>query len=320
MLDALGRQINYMRISITDRCNLRCRYCMPQDIPSVPHEAVLRYEEVLRLCRIAVGLGITRFRVTGGEPLARKGAPEFLAALREVPGVETLGLTTNGVLLAETLERLRPAKLDWVNISLDTLSPQRYHSLTGTDGLQSVLAGIHGALEEGLAVKLNAVLMRGVNEDEILPLADMARRLPVDVRFIELMPVGAAQGMERIPGAEALAVIKKAYGDLTPSATQGNGPARYWQSASLKGRIGFINALGEHFCGGCNRVRLSSQGFLRLCLYQEDGVDLRALLRSGVGDGEIARAMEQGIRAKPLGHCLDRGQDGGLQGLSGIGG
>lgn len=320
MLDALGRDIHYLRISITDRCNLRCRYCMPVAIPSVPHEEILRYEEILRLCRIAVSLGITRFRVTGGEPLARKGAAEFLGALREVPGVETLGLTTNGVLLAETLERLRPAKLDWVNISLDTLSPQRYRELTGTDGLERVLAGLRGALAEGLAVKLNAVLMRGFNEDEILPLADMARKLPVDVRFIELMPLDAAKDMERIPGAEVLEALRKAYPNLAPSAAQGNGPARYWQSPSLLGRIGFINPLGEHFCGGCNRVRLSSQGFLRLCLYQEDGVDLRALLRSGAGDREIAQAMERGIRAKPVGHCLESGQDGGLTGLSSIGG
>ena len=320
MLDALDREINYLRISITARCNLRCRYCMPGDIPSVPHEAVLRYEEILRICRIAASVGITRLRITGGEPLVRKGAPELLAALRQVPEVETIALTTNGVLLAQYLDRLRPARLDWVNISLDTLSRSRYRDLTGVDGLPQAMEGILGALAAGLAVKLNCVLMRGINEDEILPLAELVLKLPLDVRFIELMPVGAARGLTRVPGTEVLRVLKSAYPDLIPAAARGNGPARYYHSPAFLGRVGFIDAIGEHFCGECNRVRLSSQGFLRLCLYHGEGLDLRGLLRSGADDGELRRAMEQAIGGKPEGHCLEAGDTGGLQGLSGIGG
>lgn len=320
MLDALGREINYLRISITDRCNLRCRYCLPQGVHCVPHEDVLRYEEILRISRVAVSLGMTRLRITGGEPLARKGAPEFLAALRQVPGVETIAITTNGVLLAESLDRLRPARLDWVNISLDTLSGERYRDLTGVDGLAQTLEGIHAALAGGLAVKLNCVLMRGINDDEILPLTSLATQLPVDVRFIELMPVGAARDLARVPGAEVLEVLKSAYPDLAPAATRGNGPARYWQSPAFLGRVGFIDAMGDHFCGQCNRVRLSSQGFLRLCLYHGEGLDLRALLRSGADDEQLRRAMEQAIGGKPEGHHLETGETGGLSGLSKIGG
>ncbi len=321
MRDGLGRGIDYLRVSLTDRCNLRCRYCMPEDLPSVPHERILRYEEILRLCGIATELGITRFRVTGGEPLVRRGAAEFLAVLRQVPGVQTLAMTTNGVLLAERMAALADARLDAVNISLDTLRPERYRAMTGLDGLAAVRAGIDAALTAGLRVKLNCVLIRGVNEDELLPLAALAEEQPMDVRFIELMPMGAAAGLRGVPGGEALAALRGAYPDLAPALEAGEGgPARYWRSTRLRGRIGFIDAISGHFCGGCNRVRLSSEGFLKLCLYHDKGADLRALLRGGADDAEIRAAMALAILNKPAGHRFGSEADANLGGLSGIGG
>ncbi len=321
MRDGFGREIDYLRVSITDRCNLRCQYCMPQELESVPHESILRFEEVLRLCEIAVRLGIRRFRVTGGEPLVRKGAADFLKELRQVPGVEFLAITTNGTLLKAYREQLAQARLDSVNISLDTLSKERYRRLTGFDGLADVLDGMDAALEAGIHVKLNCVLMRGVNQEDILPLAALAEAKPVDVRFIELMPLGAGRGFEGVRGAEALAVLRQKYPDLEPAPSGGGGgPARYFGSKGLLGRIGFISPISDHFCGGCNRVRLSSEGFLKLCLYHGEGTDLRALLRGGAGDGEIRAAMERAILAKPEGHRFGSGGDEQLSGLSRIGG
>lgn len=320
MIDAWGREINYMRVSITDRCNLRCRYCMPEDLPGIPHESILRYEEILRVCRIAGMLGIHRFRVTGGEPLARRGAARFLTSMRELEGVEFLGMTTNGALLMKELPELQAARLDSVNISLDTLSPGLYRELTGTDALFQVLGAICAALDMGIRVKLNCVLMRGINDGEVLALAKLAEERPVDVRFIELMPLGAGRGFSPVPGGEVLSELLSVYKDLAPVSSQGCGPARNYSSADLMGQIGFIDALSGHFCNQCNRVRLSSEGFLKLCLYHDHGVDLRALLRGGASDVEIQSVIEQAITQKPDGHHFGSTGDAELKGLSTIGG
>lgn len=328
MRDGFGRRIDYLRVSITDRCNLRCRYCMPTDLPHVPHEQILRYEEILRVCGIAGELGVHRFRVTGGEPLTRKGATDFVAALRTLPGVEAVGMTTNGSLLLQHLPGLVNAGLSALNISLDTLRPDRYQSLTGRDELFRVLEGVQRALDAGLRVKINCVVLEGVNDDEVPDLAALAEKWPVDVRFIEVMPLGAARAFRPVPGDELLLRLQKIYPDLAPEtpfagerlAHQAGGPARHYQSKALKGRLGLIDPISRHFCGGCNRVRLSSQGFLRLCLYHETGLDVRALLRGGATDGEIKAAMEAAILGKPEGHRFGGGEYARLNGLSTIGG
>ncbi len=319
MIDRCGRTIDYLRVSITDRCNLRCRYCMPSDLPKAAHASILSYEEIQRLCGIFCELGIQHIRVTGGEPLVRKGCMGLLQALRGLPGLEALNLTTNGVLLSEHIPALAALPIDSLNISLDTLRSQRYKALTGYDGSGDVLRAIRQAVEAGMRVKLNCVVMRGVNEDELPDMAKLAQELPVDVRFIELMPLGAATAFEAVPGEEVLARLRREDPALAPVASRGAGPARYFASPSLQGRIGFINALTDHFCEGCNRLRLSSQGFLKLCLFHNDGIDLRTLLRTGAGDRQIREAIEVAIAKKPKGHAFGQSASE-LDGLSSIGG
>ena len=317
MLDGLGRKIDYLRVSITDRCNLRCRYCMPHDIMNVSSGCILRYEEVLRLCGILVTLGIQTVRITGGEPLVRKDAATLLAAMRQLPGVQRLAMTTNGTLLTQEQEVL--SHLDAVNISLDTLSSERYRALTGKSALDDVLKGIDITISRGLSVRINCVLMRGVNDDEIVQLAALAQDRPINVRFIELMPMGAGRDFERVSGAEVLKKIDARYA-LTPVLADGHGPARYYGSADLMGKVGSIDAIGGHFCAECNRIRLTSEGYLKLCLYHEDGLDLRAMLRGGATDVDMANAIERVMLRKPKGHRFGSAADEVLGGLSRIGG
>ncbi len=310
MTDQFGRDIRYMRISITDRCNLRCRYCMPQGVQSLPHDEILSYEEILRVCREAVAMGITHFRVTGGEPLVRRGCTDFVGQLKTLPGVETVALTTNGILLGQKLDALCTAGVDGVNISLDSLDPERYGRLTATNHTPGeVLEQVERCVEKGVPVKLNAVLLDETAE-EIPHLADLAARLSVDVRFIELMPIGLGASMTGIGAAEALVRLQRAYPDLHQvDECRGSGPARYWASGRLLGRIGFITAVSREFCGGCNRVRLTSTGQLKPCLCFEEGADLRRLLRQGAAPQELRAAMAACIAAKPRQHCFARRRD-----------
>ncbi len=320
MRDALNRRIDYLRVSVTDRCNLRCRYCMPHGADPVPHERILRFEEILRVCRIMTELGVRHIRVTGGEPLVRRGTPDFLCNLRQLPGVDRLSITTNGALYAQHAAALSPARLDGVNLSLDTLDPLRYHEITGGGALADALSAIDRALADGVQLKLNCVLMRGVNDDEIPQLAALAKDRLLDVRFIELMPLGAGRDFERVPGAEVLGLLRAVYPDLTPVASDSPGPAQYHRSASLRGRIGFIDPIGGHFCAGCNRVRLTSEGYLKLCLGHPDGLDLRALLRGGATDGDIHLAIERAIQQKPDSHRFCDASGAATAGLYTIGG
>lgn len=322
MLDGMGREINYMRVSITDRCNLRCKYCMPEDLPSIGHEQILRYEEILRICRAAASLGISHFKVTGGEPLVRKGVEDFLARLRRLPGVEGVTITTNGVLLEPLIPVFSAMGISGVNISLDTLNRESYRRLTGQDALPDVLRSLESAVAAGLKVKINCVAMEGINQEELGELAALGGRLPVDVRFIELMPTEAGCSMGGVPGKAVREKLLEHYPDLRPAQEQrGMGPAKYYQSDRLLGRIGFIDALTGHFCAGCNRIRLTSEGFLKLCLYHDDGVSLRELLRDGMGDDELRQIMEKAIGKKPERHHFTvQGAEGGIRGMSGIGG
>lgn len=305
MIDTFGRRIDYLRISITDRCNMRCRYCMPDGISAVGHDDVLRYEEIVEICRAALRVGITKFKVTGGEPFVRKGAVGFIRELRRLPGVESVTVTTNGWLLPQVLPELRRIGIDGVNISLDSLDREQYQAITGVDALPEVLQAVRQCAASGLPTKINAVLLADTKE-QIAPLARLAEELPVDVRFIELMPIGCGAYQQGCNADEALAVLRGVYPDLAPlSVRRGNGPAAYYASRSLKGYIGMIAANSHVFCRQCNRLRLTSTGFLKPCLCYDDGVDLRAAVRSGQGENLLAQAIEQAILRKPARHCFD---------------
>ena len=305
--DTYGRVIDYLRISVTDRCNLRCRYCMPDGIERIPMEDLLTYEEIVFVCAQAADLGIDSFRITGGEPLVRKGCTALVSMLRQIPGVRRVAMTTNGVLLGEYLDELLEAGLDAVNISLDTLDREQYKAITGTDELDRVLASVRQAAGR-LPVKINCVVLEGINEDAPAELAALARDLPVDVRFIELMPIGAARHMTGIPNAAVLSVIEKRYGRMKEDPeTRGDGPAVYRRPEGFSGRIGFISALHGKFCVGCNRLRLKSTGELKPCLCYADTVPLRGILRDN--DPEKAERIREKIREaaalKPQAHCFE---------------
>ena len=308
LTDRYGRTISYMRISVTDRCNLRCRYCMPDGIERIPMSDLLTYEEIAFVCRQAADLGIGSFRITGGEPLVRKGCVRLVSMLKETPGVRRVTMTTNGVLLGEHLNGLLDAGLDAVNISLDTLDRGQYKAITGMDELDRVLASIRRAAGK-LPVRINCVICREINDDAPGELATLARDLPVDVRFIELMPIGAAKGLETVPNASVLARIEEQYGKTTESpGGDGDGPAVYRRANGFTGRIGFISAMHGKFCAACNRLRLTSVGELKPCLCYADTVPLREILRDGAADKEerIREKIREAVRLKPQAHCFER--------------
>jgi len=308
MKDTYGREIDYMRVSVTDRCNLRCKYCMPETMPFVSHDEILRSEEIVRVCRLASELGIKNIRITGGEPLVRRGVMDLLREIKKLPLVEHLALTTNGVLLEQYAKELADIKLDGVNISLDTLSPATYHSLTGVDAFDDAWRGIEAVLETDIRVKLNCVPLRGINEGEYAKIAALAEERRIDVRFIEAMPVGEGKEFAPIDGESILNELRTVYPDLkVGSKKRGLGPARYFVGA-LKGSIGFINAMSSCFCEKCNRIRLTSVGMLKLCLYHDDAVDLGILLKNGASDDEIKAAVTRAVLEKPEKHDFTGGQ------------
>ncbi len=307
MLDQYGRKIDYLRISVTDRCNLRCRYCMPEPVSAVQHADILRYEEILRICRAAAELGITKFKVTGGEPLVRAGCVDFITALKAQPGTEQVTLTTNGLLLEANLDALTEAGLDGVNISFDSPDNARFRRITGYtgDGADTLLHVLDACCAKGLKTKINAVLLEETEADAPA-LAAIAAKLPVDVRFIELMPIGFGTTMKRVSPEDILTALQERWPDLAPTdERRGNGPAHYYKSAALLGRIGFIDAVSHKFCAECNRVRLTSTGQLKPCLCYADSADLRALIRGGCTDGELREALRAAVYAKPRAHCFD---------------
>ena len=307
MLDQYGRSIDYLRISVTDRCNLRCRYCMPEPVDAVQHADILRYEEILRICRAAIELGITKFKVTGGEPLVRAGCTEFIAELKKQPGTQQVTLTTNGLLLEKNLDALADAGLDGVNISLDTTDNTRFQRITGYtgNGADTLLRVLEECCAKGLKTKINAVLLEETEADAPA-LAAIAETLPVDVRFIELMPIGFGTAMRRVSPDDILSALRERWPDLAPTdERRGNGPAHYYKSDLLLGRIGFIDAVSHKFCADCNRVRLTSTGQLKPCLCYADSADLRALIRGGCTDGELKEALRASVYAKPRAHCFD---------------
>ena len=325
MFDRYQREIHYLRLSVTDLCNLRCRYCMPDGVEKLEREAVLTYEEFLRLAALFARCGIDTVRVTGGEPLVRKNVAQLVAGLKETPGIRRVTLTTNAVLLAEQLPALLDAGLDSVNISLDTLRPEVFRQITARDDFAAVQAGLQAALQSGLPVKLNCVPQAGVNEGELEQLAALARDNAMQVRFIEMMPIGYGAAMPCISGPELRARFARRWPELAPlSAAQehalGDGPAVYYTVPGWQGSIGFIAAVHGKFCASCNRVRLTSQGFLRPCLASETGCDLRALLRSGADDAQLLAAIRETIWAKPREHHFNDSSMPATRGMYRIGG
>ena len=338
MKDAYGRKIEYLRISLTDKCNLRCKYCMPAEgIGLMKHSEVLTLEEICRTARVLTEMGVCRIRLTGGEPLVRRGIVGLMQSLQELPAHPELAMTTNGVLLADRLEELVSVGLQSVNISLDTRNRDVYRELTGTDGFEAVERSIDLALQMGLPVKLNCVPIRGINDGELADLAEYARDRKIDVRFIELMPMGCAREYRGVSEAEILEMLEKRFGEVETLTEQGTdaysmsghtisentasqigmvsndsndasgpsgyrGPARYVHFRGFQGRVGFISPLSHAFCSECNRLRLTVDGRLKLCLYYPEGLDVRQLLRSGCTDEELMTSIRGIIMQKPERH------------------
>ena len=328
-LDMFSRPINYLRISVTDRCNLRCVYCMPPEgVPWRPHELILSYEEIETIVRAAAELGISKVRLTGGEPLVRLGIVDLVRMLAAVPGIDELTMTTNGLLLSRHADDLAAAGLRRVNVSLDTLRPERFHAMTRWGNMGKVLSGSKAAQKADLQpVKLNAVILRGMNDDEVVEFAQKTMEEGWHVRFIEWMPVGteplAGQAWNDgvVTADEMRSEIEAQLGQLLPAKTAaGNGPARYYRLPGARGTIGFITPVSEHFCFQCNRLRLTADGQLRPCLLCDDEIDLRTPLRQGADVAGIKDLILQAIQSKPLQHHLDKCQNAGKRAMSQIGG
>ncbi len=313
MIDGIGRNIDYLRISVTDKCNLRCRYCMPEGgIDLMPHEELLTLEEIYRVVRIMEGLGIKKVRFTGGEPLVRKNLIKLIEDVNGLAGIEEIAMTTNGVLFEGQAKALKAAGLKSVNISLDTLNPECFCKITGVDAHKNVLEAIRAAREQDMKVKINCVPCKEFNEDDIVSLAALAMWENVDVRYIELMPVGCGANFHGISSEEILKKLEAKYGQATPTnERRGNGPARYYEFENFEGKIGFISPMSHKFCSECNRVRLTAEGRLKLCLNFNTGIELKPLLRSGMTDDEICTEIKKAILKKPEAHDF-----GNMAGLS----
>lgn len=310
-MDRFGRKIDYLRISITDRCNERCLYCRPEGYGDwQPRSTHLSYEEIVRIVGVATSLGVRKLRVTGGEPLVRSGVPSLIRELAEIPGVECVGLSTNATRLAPIASELKRAGLRTVNISLDALDSVVYRRVTG-QGVEQALAGVSAAVDAGFErVKLNCVLMRGINDDQLWPLIDFAAEHGFPLRLIELMPVSDTDALtkERFVGIDD---IMKELGRrdrliAQPDRSLGFGPARYYLMEKTGALVGFIGAMtNQHFCENCNRMRLTADGMLRPCLGNHDEIDLRSLLRSGASDQTLYGAFERALREKPMAHAFN---------------
>lgn len=319
MKDGFGREISYMRISVTDRCNLRCRYCMPEEgVRNIGHENILSFEEIARIVRAAAELGITKYRITGGEPLARKGIVSLVESLAAIDGVRELAMTTNGTMLAQHAEALKQAGLKRVNISVDSLIPHKYEEITRGGDLDRALEGIDAALKHGLTpLKLNVVVMKGFNDDEILDFAKLTVDRPINIRFIELMPVGQVSknnSCRYISSGE----IKEKLPSLIPLDRR-DGVAELYRYPEAKGNIGFISPMSDLFCGSCNKIRLTADGKLKPCLHSDEEIDLRGVLNT-CGDAPLKEAIRAAILHKGEKHFLNDGAKPVERGMSQIGG
>lgn len=328
LIDRYNRKINYLRVSITDRCNLRCIYCMPSGgIKPLKHEDILRFEEIERIVRYGIDWGIDKVRITGGEPLVRKGVVYLVEMLVNLKGVKDLSMTTNGILLKDYARDLKNAGLQRINISLDSLDANKFRRITKAGKLSLVQGGIEEALKRGLRpVKINVVVMKGINDDEVLEFAKMSLDRPLHIRFIEYMPFCNRKGAKLTAKAQKspfefvpTSIIKerlKELGDLISAEVKGAGPAKSFRFEKSLGTIGFITPMSEHFCATCNRLRLTADGRLYPCLFSDYGVDIKTSLRTGAGYREIRELFKEALKNKPEKHSLK----GDNQAMSRMGG
>jgi len=326
MQDSCKRDINYLRISVTDRCNLRCVYCMPPEgVKHIPHDEILTIEEIETLVKAAAGVGIRKIRLTGGEPLVRKGVVKLVQSTAAVETIDDIAITTNGIILSKLGKSLKEAGLRRVNISLDTLSPRRFKKITRVGRLEDVKRGIETALQLGLhPVKINSVVVRGINDDEIIDLAKLAVDYPLHIRYIELMPIGESDSWAKgrfVSAREVAEGIEAGLGKLQPvSKPTGAGPASYYRIAGAPGTIGFITAISNHFCTSCNRLRLTATGSIRPCLYSDCELDVKSSLRSGASLLELSRMFVHAAKIKPNRHNMGDGWKDKMKLMSQIGG
>lgn len=326
MADGFGRRIEYLRISVTDKCNLRCVYCMPEEgLPWLRREQILRYEEIAEVVRVMAGLGLRRVRLTGGEPLVRRDLASLVRMIRAVPGIDDVALSTNAVLLAEAADELRDAGVDRVNVSLDSLRPERIDAIARRPGsAEAIFRGLEAAERAGFApIKVNCVVMRGRNDDEVADFAAVTRARPWHVRFIEVMPTGDNLGVQadEFVSADEMLLRVRETGDLRPVAGPGgNGPARYFAFPDAAGTVGVITPMSHNYCERCNRMRLTADGQLRPCLFGHLQTNLRDPLRRGE---PLEPLIRHTLAVKPERHWLEHGTDagsGGLRALSEVGG
>jgi cyclic pyranopterin phosphate synthase len=337
LMDSFARKIRYLRVSVTDRCNYRCSYCMPEELGDqlafAPRSAVLTFEELERLVAVFARLGVRKVRLTGGEPTVRKGIVELAARIAKVPAIEQVVMTSNGHLLDELAAPLAAAGVSAINVSLDSLDATRFRELTGRGDLSRVLAGVDAAVAAGMRVKTNAVALRGVNDGELVALCEYAWARGAVPRFIEHMPMsdGALYAVDaELPAAEIRRVLEAALGPLdaaprdrasTASPERDAGPARYWRVRRTDREVGIISAMTEHFCDDCNRLRLTATGDLHACLGHDDAISLRDVMRRGGSDDEVVRAIASSVTGKRAGHDFERSGAGGPQKhMIGIGG
>lgn len=306
MKDKFGREIDYLRVSVTDNCNLRCLYCMDEkDNEFLKNNEKLTDEEIYRVVKESALLGIKKVRITGGEPLVRPGIAKLISKINSISGIEEIYLTTNGILLADMLDELSENGLKGVNISLDSLKEDRFNKLTRVGNLNKVLKAIDKAISLGIKVKLNTVIVNDINKDEVIDFVNLTKEKPIDVRFIELMPIGIAVNYKGAANEEILRIISNKYSDYEEVVrSKRGGPATYIRVKGAKGKVGFISAMSNCFCEECNRVRLTPEGFLKQCLHFDYGIDLKSKLREGINDDELRKVISDNIYIKPEKHLF----------------
>ena len=305
MKDEFNRNIEYIRLSVTDRCNLRCVYCMPEEgIELLQMSDLLTYEQIIRLCNIFASIGISNIKLTGGEPLVRKGLSFLVRKMKEIPGINEVTMTTNGILLGDCIHDLKDAGLDAVNISLDTLNEETFQKISRRSGVDKVIHGIDAAIKAGIArVKVNCVPLISNGNDDICAIASLAKDRDISVRFIEMMPIGLGKGFETMKEEDIRDLISRNIGKMSfYSERLGNGPAKYYSVDGFVDKIGFISAMSHEFCDTCNRIRLTADGYLKTCLFYQKGVDLKSLLESDITDDELTEVIKETIFDKPRGH------------------
>jgi cyclic pyranopterin phosphate synthase len=301
LLDNHNRPITYLRLAITDRCNLRCKYCRPEKgVPFIPHEEILSYEELERLAAIFCTLGVSKVRVTGGEPFARKGCLTFLKKLRAMDGLYSLHITTNGVETAQYLDALFDLGIDSINLSLDTLDHKRFRDLTRRDHLNDVLRTMHGIVERRMHLKINSVVLEDTSDEDIISLADLAREFPLTVRFIEKMPFSGVSKPEKLVNGHLLQRLSLMFPAMEESPQEESSTSRVFSLPGYNGKIGIINGHSRLFCSTCNKVRITPAGMLKMCLYDNGVLDLKKMLRQGAGNGEIHAAIHRHVRKRFL--------------------